>query len=123
MNINVTGFTKLSSKATLTTYCNEQYDDTTVLVYHNGMISSSGVISGILDSNNNPHIDFTLTINDPVVLHYSGYYEFQHISTPSSILSSLTCDSSYSNFISSQNYLGISNIVKESNVQILEYYG
>ena len=123
MNINVTGFTKLSTKATLTTYWNEQCDNTTVLVYHNGMISSSGVISGILDPNNNPHIDFTLTINDPVVLH-SGYYEFQYISTPSSILSSLIfCSSSYSNFISSQSYLGISNIVKESNVQRLEYYG
>ena len=117
MNINVTGFTKLSTKATLTTYCNEQCDNTTVLVYHNGMISSSGVISGILDSNNNPHIDFT--INDPLIFH-SGYYEFQCISTPSSILSSLTCDSSYSNFVSSQSYLGISNIVKESNVQRLE---
>ena len=121
MNINVTGFTKLSTKATLTTYFNEQCDDTTVLVYHNGMISSSGVISGILNPNNNPHIDFT--INDPVVLHHSGYYEFQYISTPSSILSLLTCDSSYSNFLSSQSYLGISNIVKESNVQRLEYYG
>ena len=86
------------------------------------MISSSGVISGILDPNNNPHIDFTVTINDPVVLH-SGYYELHYVSTPSSILSSLTCDSNYSNFLSSQSYLGISNIVKKSNVQRLEYYG
>ena len=123
MNINVTGFTKLSTKATLTTYWNEQCDDTTVLVYHDGIGSSSGVISGILDPNNNPHTDVTVTIKDPVVLHHSGYYEFQYISTPSSILSSLTCDSSYSNFLSSQSYLGISNIVKESNVQRLEYYG
>ena len=46
------------------------------------MISSSGVISGILDPNNNPNIHFT--ISDPVVLH-SRYYEFQYISTPSSI--------------------------------------
>ena len=120
MNINVTGFTKLS-KAILTTYWNEQCDDTNVLVYYNGMVSSSGVISGILDPNNNPHTDFT--INDPVVFHHSGYYEFQCISIPSSILSSLTCDSSYLNFFSSQNNLGISNVVKESNVQRLEYYG
>ena len=122
MNINVTGFTKLSTKATLTTYWNEQCDNTTVLVHYNGMISSSGVISGILDPNNNPHIDFTVAINDPLMFH-SGYYEFQYISTPSSILSSLTCDISYSNFLSTQSYLGISNIVKESNVQRLEYYG
>ena len=71
MNINVTGFTKLSTKATLTTYCNKQCYNTTD---HNGMISSSGVISGILGPNNNPHTDFTVTINDPVVLH-SGYYD------------------------------------------------
>ena len=121
MNINVTGFTKLSTKATLTTYCNEQCDNTTVLVYQNGMISSSGVTSGILNPNNNPCIDFT--VNDPLIFH-SGHYEFQYISTPSSILSSLKfCSSSYSNFISSQSYLGISNIVKESSIQRLEYYG
>ena len=104
MNINETGFTKLSTTATLTTYCNEQCDNTTVLVYHNGMISSSGVISGILDPNNNPNIDFT--IDDPLMFH-SGYYEFHYISTPSSILSSLICYSSYSNFLSTQSYLGM----------------
>ena len=50
MNINETVSLNFLLQQHLPHGCNEQCDNTTVLVYHNGMISSSGVISGICRS-------------------------------------------------------------------------
>ena len=97
------------TKITLTSDSNEG----SVLLYHNGNLLLS---NGTFD----PYYNYT--INHPMITD-SGYYEFQSVLDPSSVLSSLNCPSSYQSFLDLSSYLGLTDIFLDAGVQRLEYYG
>ena len=105
---------------TLTSYLKEYDNEGSLSLYHNGNLLFSRVTSGILDSAFNPHYNYTIT--HPVITD-SGYYEFQLVLDTSSVLSTLNCPNSYQNFLTYYSILGLTNIVLETSLQRLEYYG
>ena len=117
---NVTDFNNKSSKVTLTSYLKEYDNEGSLSLYHNGNLLFSRVTSGILDSAFNPHYNYTIT--HPEITD-SGYYEFHFVLDSWSILSTLNCDNSYQNFLTSSAYLGVPNIVLDMSFQRLKYYG
>ena len=116
----ITGFSNESSSVTLTNYFKEYSNEGSVSLYHNGNLLFSRVTSGILESSSNPHYNYT--INHPSITD-SGYYEFQFVLNPYSVLSSLNCPSSYQNFLTYSTFLGMNGIPLDHSVQKLEYYG
>ena len=116
----ITGFSNKSSSVTLTSYWKEYCNEGSLSLYHNGNLLFSRVTSGILDSSSNPHYNYT--INHPSITD-SGYYEFQFVLDPSSVLSSLNCPSSYQNFLTSSAFVGLNVILLDHSVHKLEYYG
>uniref|UniRef100_A0A1X7SPR1 Ig-like domain-containing protein n=1 Tax=Amphimedon queenslandica TaxID=400682 RepID=A0A1X7SPR1_AMPQE len=115
----ITRFSNESSSVTLTSYLKKYSNEGSVSLYHNGNLLFSGVTSGILGSSSNPHYNYT--INHPSITD-SGYYEFQFVLNPYSVLSSLNCPSSYQNFLTYSTFLGLSGISLDQSVQKLEYY-
>ena len=113
-------FSNESSSVTLTNYFKEYSNEGSVSLYHNGNLLFSRVTSGILESSSNPHYNYT--INHPSITD-SGYYEFQFVLNPSSVLSSLNCPSSYQNFLTSYTFLRMNDIFLDHSVQKLEYFG
>jgi hypothetical protein len=119
VDTKVVSFTTDATTVTMTTNNNRDIHDTSMRLYHNGgTVLPRVTTSGIL-VHTRPHYD--ITINDPTI-HYTGYYEFQYVTTSSLILSSYSCPSIYNTFYSSSSYLKISKVVKDFEMKRLEYY-
>jgi hypothetical protein len=117
VNIEVIGFTKNDTKATLTVTSTKVYGNN-INVYHDGgQLPKSITSSGILDPNNEPS-HYNLTIDEPILLH-SGFYEFQQVSSIKTQMTDDSCFGMYSKFTTN---LGITNIVRSSTIKRLEYY-